>query len=130
MTAAREQWDNMKQEAVYDDTRLIAGSQMEGWRLGYVGAPWPGPWPKRNGDLFVQDPDGGQAGIAWESDGPDILEILGASSGRWGVYQIRFPHPVMSEDDLIRNFHVVLPLLKRARDGLFQDEARRPGGPT
>lgn len=83
--------------------------------LGYVGTPWPGPWPKLSGDLFVVDPEGWQAGIAWESNGPDIEAIVGASDERWGVFQVRFPVPVMSEDDLIANFHLVLPLLKRER---------------
>lgn len=83
--------------------------------LGYIGIPWPGPWPKLSGDLFVVDPSGGQAGIAWEVGGPDIQTILGPSPGRWGVYQIRFPARVMSEQDLIRNFHAVLPLLKHQR---------------
>ncbi|WP_377152435.1 hypothetical protein ACFJIX_15475 [Roseateles sp. UC29_93] len=104
----------MKHETAYDVTQLIAGSEIDGWRLGYVGAPWPGPWPKRNGDLFIQDPSGGQVGIAWESEGPDIARILGVSPGRRGVYQVRFPHPVRSEKDLTLNFHAVLPLLKRA----------------
>jgi hypothetical protein len=104
----------MKNEAAYDEAKLIPGSGIDGWRLGYIGVPWPGPWPKRNGDLFVQDPDGGQMGLAWESEGPDLLKIRGEVLGRRSVYQVRFPHPVMSEHDLVRNFHSVLPLLKKA----------------
>lgn len=99
----------------YDETGLIPGSERDGWRLGTIGSPWPGPWPKRMGDLFVQDPQGGQAGLAWESGGPELLQVSGASPGRWGVYQVRFDIPVMGEGDLIRNFHAVLPLLKAAR---------------
>jgi hypothetical protein len=105
----------MTKAVAYDVRKLIAGSESGGWRLGYIGVPWPGPWPKRSGDLFVSDPTGGQAGIAWEGDGPDILEISGPSQGRWGVFQVRFPIAVMSPDDLIRNFHAVLPLLKQQR---------------
>lgn len=105
----------MTEEATYDEGKLIARSALDGWRLGYIGIPWPGPWPKKSGDLFVADPDGGQAGIAWESRGPDIVSICDPSPGRWGVYQVRFPLVVMSEDDLIVNFHAVLPLLKAAR---------------
>jgi len=99
----------------YDAAKLIAGSELNGWALGYIGMPWPGPWPKRNGDLFVMDPQGHQAGLAWESTGPDILRISGPSGRRWGVFQVRFARPVMGEADLILNFHAVLPLLKAAR---------------
>lgn len=105
----------MTDAATYDSYKLIAGSELDGWRLGTIGVPWLGPWPKLCGDLFVADPDGWQAGIAWESKGPDILPISGPSQGRWGVFQVRFPHAVMSEQDLVRNFHAVLPLLKQQR---------------
>jgi hypothetical protein len=101
--------------STYDADKLIAASELDGWMLGYFGIPWPGPWPKRNGDLFVVDPDGWQAGIAWEDSGPAILRISGPTPGRWGVFQLRFPYPVMSEADLIRNFHAVLPSLKVQR---------------
>lgn len=99
----------------YDVTKLIAASECEGWTLGYVGIPWPGPWPKCNGDLFVADPQGHQAGLAWESAGPAIQRICGPSDGKWGVFQVRFPYPVMAERDLVRNFHAILPLLKAAQ---------------
>lgn len=99
----------------YNPANLIHRSERDGWMLGYIGIPWPGPWPKLNGDLFVVDPDGWQAGIAWTNSGPEIEPIAGSSEGRWGVFQVLFPLPVMSEDDLIRNFHLVLPLLRKVR---------------
>ncbi len=99
----------------YNERNTIARSECDGWTLGYIGIPWPGPWPKKNGDLFVTDSDGWQAGIAWESTGPEIQDISGATEGRWGVFQVTFPVAVMSEDDLITNFHIVLPLLKKRR---------------
>lgn len=105
----------MKRSETYNAANVIAGSEHDGWSLGYIGIPWPGPWPKRNGDLFVTDPQGWQAGIAWESSGPGIELISGPSEGRWGVFQVLFPYPVMSEQDLIHNFHLVLPLLKEQR---------------
>jgi len=101
--------------SAYDSEKLIAASELDGWKLGYIGMPWPGPWPKRSGDLFVVDSDGWQAGIAWEDSGPEILRISGPTPGRWGVFQLCFPFPVMSEPDLIRNFHAVLPSLKEQR---------------
>jgi hypothetical protein len=100
----------------YDAEKLIESSARDGWVLGYVGTPWPGPWPKRNGDLFVADPEGWQAGIAWESTGSQIEQVVGATAGRWGVFQVLFPLLVMSEQDLVRNFHLVLPALKEQRE--------------
>ena len=99
----------------YNSENQIASSVRDGWSLGHIGTPWPGPWPKLNGDLFVSDPDGWQAGIAWESQGPAILKNAGPSKGRWGVFQVLFHIPVMSEQDLVRNFHEVLSLLKEER---------------
>ena len=114
-------------EAAYSAENLIQLSEKDGWLLGYIGAPWPGPWPKQSGDLFVSDPDGWQAGIAWETQGPEIAEISGPSKSRWGVYQVRFPIPVMSEHDLIQNFHAVLPLLKAERRKVEQGSSRANG---
>ncbi|WP_457322711.1 hypothetical protein [Roseateles sp. P5_E11] len=108
----------MDATSAYDSDKLIAASELEGWSLGYIGIPWPGPWPKRNGDLFVADPIGRQAGIAWQDSGPDFLQITGPTPGRWGVFQLRFQFPVMSEADLVRNFHAVLPALKERRAAL------------
>jgi hypothetical protein len=53
--------------------------------------------------------------IASESAGPEVREILGASASRWGIYQVRFPIPVMGDHDLVRNFVVVLPTLPDLR---------------
>jgi len=105
----------MPNSRTYNPENVIASSRQDGWSLGYIGIPWPGPWPKKNGDLFVADPEGWQAGIAWDSHGPSIVTIAGPSEGRWGVFQVLFPLPVMSEHDLVRNFHLVLPLLKEQR---------------
>jgi hypothetical protein len=96
-----------------DLSKIIAGSGHDGWYLGLIGEPWQGPWPKVNGDLFVVSPDGGQAGLAWESDAPSIKMLLGPDESRWGVFQVRFPIPVMHMGDLVLNFHEILPLLKK-----------------
>ena len=115
---------------IYDESRLIPESEKDGWRLGLIGIPWPGLWPKHCGDVFVSAPNGEQAGVAWEAQGPDLLRISGQSEGRWGVFQLRFPIPVMSNDDLIRNFHAVLPLLQRecaAYQLTEEQRACRPG---
>lgn len=105
----------MQFDDTYDGTKLIESSRHEGWALGYIGIPWPGPWPKFNGDLFVVDSEGWQAGLSWESTGPQVVEISGPCAARWGVYQVRFSLPVMSEHDLVRNFVEILPMLRDLR---------------
>lgn len=114
----------MPPECTYDTAKIIAASERDGWRLGYVGIAWPGPWPKRSGDLFVVDPAGWQAGLAWESSGPDIAVIDRSTDGRWGVFQVKFPLLVMSEKDLIENFHLILPLLKEQRTKVERPSAK------
>lgn len=99
-------------QEVYDKAKIIVGSERGGWHLGLIGSPWHGPWPKANGDLFVVSPDGGQAGLAWESEGPAIKMLLGPDGTRWGVFQVKFPIAVIRMEDLVLNFHEILPLLK------------------
>ena len=31
----------MATDSAYDVTKTIAGSEREGWLLGYIGVPWP-----------------------------------------------------------------------------------------
>ena len=100
-------------------------SERDGWLLALRGEPL-GPWPKRCGDICVIAPGGAKVDIAWESDGPQIVELMGASAERWGVFRVLFPIPVMCTQDLVRNFHEVLPILKR-RYALHLAANARPG---
>jgi hypothetical protein len=90
---------------------VLPESERDGWRLALRGEP-RGPWPKLCGDVCAFAPDESQVDIAWESDGPAIVQVMGSRAESWGVFQIRFPIPVMCKQDLVRNFHEVLPLLK------------------
>jgi hypothetical protein len=66
-----------------------------------------------SGDGFVQAPDGSRAGLVWETDCPEaIMEVLPPDANRWGVWEVRFPRPISSLEDLIFNFRSVLPLLQ------------------
>ena len=51
------------------------------------------PWPKLSGDLFVTDANGWPTGLAWESTGPAIEQLVEPSRARWGVFRVRFPTP-------------------------------------
>ena len=39
--------------------------------------------------------------------------------GRWGVYQVWFPRPVYTVDDLVSNFRSVLPQLQKIHAKVF-----------
>ena len=75
----------------YNPANAIHRSEKDGWMLVYVGIPWPGPWPKKSGDLFVVDPHGWQAGITWESSGSDIKALADPGDGRWGCVSSSIP---------------------------------------
>jgi hypothetical protein len=85
-----ERQHKMSSADTYNPDNIIASSERDGWSLGYIGIPWPGPWPKNSGDLFVVDPEGWQAGIAWQSQGPDLEKLDGPCASRWGVFQVGF----------------------------------------
>ena len=85
--------------------------EVEGWRLFLRGPP-RGPWPKPCGDIYAIAPDGLEVALAWESQGPTLVELAGPSPGRHAVLQVLFPLPVMSESDIALNFREILPVLK------------------
>ena len=97
---------------VYHGFTVIAGSERDGWVLGTITEPHSLE-PQLSGDAFVVAPDGSRAGLVWSTEGAALEVISGLEAGRWGVYAIRFPFAVQSEADLIRNFHLVLPLLQQ-----------------
>ena len=111
----------------YDPASVLPESERDGWRVGLIGIPWAGPWPKTCGDLFVEAPNGEQAGLAWECEGPAIKQFLEPDGFRWGVFQVRFSIPVMETQDLVRNFHQILPLLKAEYVRVKEGTARNPG---
>ncbi len=66
------------------------------------------------GDGYVEGPDGSRAGLFWEYSEKIACELMEApSKTRWGVYYVTFPIPIRNVDDLKKNFHKVLPLIKK-----------------
>jgi len=96
---------------VYHGFRLVPETETDGWVYGAITA-YETEEPQTEGDGFVVAPDGSRAGIAWATDTPDFYEISPPEPGRWGVYGVRFPHPVQSLEDLVLAFRSVLPRLK------------------
>ncbi len=97
---------------VYYGFELIEETRLDGWCFGAItefedpdGCTW--------GDGFVEAPDGSRAGLVWEVEsGKEIVEIMPPERDRWGVYQVPFIRPVRNTEDLVANFHAILPQLK------------------
>jgi hypothetical protein len=113
---------------VYHGFPLIAGSEIDGWVFGVITSP-VGAEPREWGDAYVVAPDGSRAGIVWSaSSDPQPRVICEPDAGRWGVYGLRFRHPVRSEQDLVRNLHEWLPQLKAFYQAA--ETALRPSRPN
>lgn len=97
---------------VYHGFGVVPESATDGWLYGMISG-FEDDEPATDGDGFVIAPDGSRAGIAWTTDSPEFYEIMPPEPGRWGVYGVRFPHPVANVDDLVANFRAVLPHLQR-----------------
>jgi hypothetical protein len=81
--------------------------------------------PADHGDAFVVAPDGSRAGLDWEvHPEPLVEEVCGLESDRWGVWYVRFPHPMRTREDARRNLAFVLPDLRRKWE---EWRATRPG---
>jgi hypothetical protein len=90
---------------------LLPDSEKDGFVFGVITrsrTDEPASW----GDAYVVGPDGTRAGIVWRMKGPVTEVVFPPEPGRWGVYQFLFEHPVLSDADLIRNLHAILPRLK------------------
>ena len=90
---------------------LLPDSEKDGFVFGVItksGTDAPASW----GDAYVVAPDGTRAGIVWVMKGPVTEVVFPPDPLRWGVYQFLFEHPVLSDADLIRNLHAILPRLK------------------
>jgi hypothetical protein len=105
---------------VYYGFPIVEESETDGWFYGAI-TDYECETPQNDGDGFVVAPDGSRAGIVWDLDGPDFEEVSPPTSDRWGVYGVRFPDPVESVDDLVRNFRAVLPNLKKRYAQIRED---------
>jgi len=65
-----------------------------------------------DGDGYVIAPDGSRAGLVWDVGSREPREISPPNKERWGVYQVWFPQPVRTVEDLVANFRSILPQLK------------------
>ena len=96
---------------VYHGFPVVPESGTDGWFFGAI-TEFIDPVGCTDGDGYVIAPDGSRAGVVWDVGARDVREISPPDEGRWGVYQVWFPHPVHTIGDLVSNFRSVLPQLK------------------
>ena len=65
------------------------------------------------GDAFVAAPDDSRAGLVWSvSQDGHFYEVLPFDAGRWGVWDVAFPYPMNSRENVRKNLEFILPALK------------------
>lgn len=96
---------------VYHGFPLIHETCFEGWCYGAI-TSFVSPEGRREGDGYVQAPDGARAGLVWEVGDREMVEVSAPEPGRWGVYAVWFPKPVFNVSDLRDCFLHVLPQLR------------------
>ncbi len=110
---------------VYHGFALVEETRTEGWCFGAI-SDFLAPDDCDgclDGDGFVEAPDGSRAGLVWHVGHEGPVEVMPPSGERWGVYAVSFPRPIRSVQDLVDNFHAVLPVLQ----ALYAQARRRQG---
>lgn len=97
---------------VYHGFPVVPETLTDGWCFNAITDPFD-PSGADSGDAFVVAPDGTRAGLIWDVGVGEPIEIRPPEPERWGVYQVWFPRPVVTMDDLIHCFQSVLPQLQR-----------------
>ena len=97
---------------VYHGFPIIAETMTDGWVLGVI-TEYADVDGCEFGDAFVVAPDGSRAGLVWNVGEGDPIELSPCEEARWGVYEIFFPRPIRTTEDLVLGFRAVLPQLQR-----------------
>ncbi len=93
---------------------LFRETKTDGFIYGYHTDHFANPEGCTSGDGFVLAPDGSVAGIAWEvGEKPWVSPDVYPNLRGWGGFDVIFPKPIKTMDDLIYNFRSVLPILKQ-----------------
>lgn len=102
--------NNIK-STVYDGFPLINETSTNEWCYGAI-TVFIEEGGCDSGDGYIQAPDGSRAGLVWATGDYETVILCEPSEGRWGVYEMAFPKPIFSLDDLIFCFRSVLPELQ------------------
>lgn len=96
---------------VYHGFQVLADVSVDGFTFGKISDFEAEPSDK--GDAFVIAPDDSRAGIVWEVSNRQLFrEICRMTDGRWGVWEVSFPYPMTSRENVRRNPEAILPRLK------------------
>jgi hypothetical protein len=99
---------------VYHGFPVFDDVEVDGFKFGTV-TDFEAEEEPTNGDAFVVAPDNSRAGLVWElSPESYVNEIIPPEPDRWGVWEVGFPHPMRTREDVRRNLEAVLPQLKEA----------------
>jgi len=100
---------------VYYGFPLIEETRTEDWCYGAITDFLDRDRPEgcTFGDGYVQAPDGSRAGLVWAVGTYESKELLKPDPERWGVYEVAFPRPIHTIEDLVYNFRHLLPWLQR-----------------
>lgn len=65
------------------------------------------------GDAWVEAPDGGLAGLIWETGSPPYFEISlpAEPNGRWGTFAVQLPLPLTTDAEAADYLRALLPEL-------------------
>jgi glycine/D-amino acid oxidase-like deaminating enzyme len=120
MTASFRGWP--KGSPAYSTFPVVPESETDSWFYGAI-TEFIDPAGCADGDGYVIAPDGSRAGLVWDVGTGEPCEISPPDKERWGVYQVWFPQPIRSIDDLVSNFRAVLPQLKQIHARVHSDPA-------
>jgi hypothetical protein len=109
MTASFRGWP--EGTPAYSTFPVVPESETDRWFYGAI-TEFIDPEGCSDGDGYVVAPDGSRAGLVWDIGTRKAQEISPPDKERWGVYQVWFPQPVRTVEDLVANFRFVLPQLK------------------
>jgi len=107
---------------VYYGFPLIEETRTDGWCFGAI-TEFIDPDGCREGDGFVEAPDGSRAGLVWSVGNFSPKEISPPQKSRWGVYAVSFPKPIFRTDDLVAAFRTLLPNLKEIFEKVSKSSA-------
>ena len=110
-----EEQPTLDSKQLYSGWPIVHETCIDGWCYGAI-TEFMNPEGCRDGDGFVQAPDGSRAGIVWDyneqADTSIIQEIPTSKDHGWGLYQVYFPKPVRTLQDMCDCFAAVLPGLR------------------
>jgi hypothetical protein len=103
---------------VYHGFPLVPETMTDGWVYGAI-TDFEDPKGCEFGDGYVIAPDGRRAGLIWQVGVGEPAEIIAPEPQRWGVYEVWFPKPIRTVEDLVNAFRNVLPYLQAMHERLF-----------